>query len=489
MALRVYNSLTRTKEIFEPVEPGVVRMYLCGPTVYKETHIGHLVGPLIFDAIKRFLLFSGYRVEWIVNITDVDDKLIDKANQTGRSVEDIARQYEAEYHKTLADLGIDTIDRFPRASEHMPEIIALCQRLIDAGRAYAAEGNVWFDVSKDEDYGKLSGRRPDEQEAGGRELAGTGKKSPADFALWKAAKPGEPAWDSPWGPGRPGWHIECSAMSMKYLGDTFDIHGGGLDLVFPHHENELAQSESATGKPFAKYWLHNGLTRMRTKLRGDQVKNEKMSGSLGNVVSAKALIAEHGGDLLRYMILATHYRSPIDFSEGTIEAAGKGLGTFTRLFERLSRLGVPESTVEASPADAELKDAVEHLEGRFMAAMSDDFNTAGAVGVLHELAGEVNGFIERTGLEKQPDAARLRDAAAAGGLVKRLGLLLGLFRVAAPPAVQDGLTDDLMQLLIDLRAAARKSKNFETADTIRDRLAALNVQLEDTPQGTVWRRG
>src|SRR3954463_5133130 len=281
MALRVYNTLTKQKDLFEPVTPGKVRMYLCGPTVYKSPHIGHMVGPVIFDAVKRYLQYKGYDVTWVVNITDVEDKLIDAATKQNATVQALADKYTAEYHEALAMLGIDNIDKFPKASEHMAEIIEMCKRLITKGVAYAADGNVWFDVTKDADYGKLSNRRVEDQESGLRQLAGAGKRNPADFALWKAAKPGEPQWDSPWGNGRPGWHIECSAMAMKYLGQTFDIHGGGMDLMFPHHENELAQSESATGKPFVKFWLHNGLTRLNTK---------KMSGSIGNVVAAQSLI-------------------------------------------------------------------------------------------------------------------------------------------------------------------------------------------------------
>src|SRR4051812_48672291 len=274
MSLRVYNTLTKQKELFEPVRPGKVGIYLCGPTVYKPPHIGHMVGPVIFDAIKRYLLYKGYEVTWVVNVTDVDDKLIDAAAKLNTNMADLASRHTQDYFEALQLLGVEGIDRFPKASEHMAEIINTTQRLIEKGVAYAADGNVWFDVARDPDYGKLSKRKVDEQESGTRELAGSGKRNPADFALWKAAKPGEPAWESPWGKGRPGWHIECSAMSMRYLGETFDIHGGGMDLMFPHHENELAQSESATGKPFVKYWMHNGLTRVRTKAKGGEWKTE-----------------------------------------------------------------------------------------------------------------------------------------------------------------------------------------------------------------------
>src|SRR5688572_22605069 len=265
MSLRLYNTLTRQKDLFEPVHPGKVGMYLCGMTVYKSPHIGHMVGPVIFDAIKRYLQFKGYEVTWVVNITDVDDKLIDAASRLNTTVPELAERHTREYFQVLEALGVKSIDKFPKATEHIGEIIELCRELIAKGYAYAGSGNVYFDVAKDSDYGKLSNRRPEEQESGTRDTEGAGKRDPADFALWKAAKPGEPAWESPWGKGRPGWHIECSAMSMKILGPTFDIHGGGDDLKFPHHENELAQSECATGRTFVKYWLHNGLTKFNTK--------------------------------------------------------------------------------------------------------------------------------------------------------------------------------------------------------------------------------
>ena len=343
MTLRVYNTLSKKKELFETVRPGKVGIYLCGPTVYKSPHIGHMVGPIIFDAIKRYLVFKGFDVTWVVNITDVEDKLIDAARKMNQPVATIAEKYTREYLDCLASLGIDSIDKMPKATDHIPEIIEICETLIAKDRAYAVEGNVYFDVSKDADYGKLSHRKVEEQESTGR-VDAAGKRNPADFALWKAAKPAdssagqhEPSWDSPWGKGRPCWHIECSAMSMKYLGETFDMHGGGMDLMFPHHENELAQSESATEKTFAKYWMHNGLTRIKTKLASGEWADEKMSGSIGNVVSAKELIDKHGADLLRYLLLSTHYRRPIEFTDEVIANAKKGLAVFTRLFERLQR--------------------------------------------------------------------------------------------------------------------------------------------------------
>jgi cysteinyl-tRNA synthetase len=501
MSLRVYNTLSKQKELFEPVKPGKVGMYLCGPTVYKPPHIGHLVGPVIFDAIKRYLVFKGFEVTWVVNITDVDDKLIEAAAAEKTSVSDIAERCTREYLEALAGLGVDTIDRFPKASEHMEEIIAMIEKLIAKNFAYAASGNVWFDVTRDEDYGKLSHRRTEDAEAGNRDLQGSGKRSPADFALWKAAKPGEPKWDSPWGPGRPGWHIECSAMSMKYLGEKLDIHGGGMDLLFPHHENELAQSECATGQTFVKYWLHNGLTRMKTKLASGEVKNEKMSKSLGNVINAKAAIADLGADLLRYLILSTHYRSPIDFGDEVIVAARKGLSTFGRVIERVERLqGEPlsEKTQAMDQAAAGLYDSEQGDFARtvlahkmkFLEMMDDDFNTAGAIAALHELTSSINAFIETKRIEKEKQPEALTAAAAATQTFKSLCTVLGFFRVkpAAHEGRQNGLVEDLMKAVIAIRKEARDTKNFAIADSIRKHLTAIGITLEDRPDGTIWRK-
>jgi cysteinyl-tRNA synthetase len=492
MSLRVYNTLTNEKEIFVPVHPGKVGIYLCGPTVYKPPHIGHMVGPVIFDAIKRYLHFKGYEVTLIVNITDVEDKLIDAAAKANLTVQEMATQYTREYMESLAALGVDTIDRFPKASEHIPEIIEICQKLIDTGYAYAADGNVYFDVTKDSDYGKLSNRKIEEQESGTRSLEGQGKRNPADFTLWKAAKKGEPTWDAPWGAGRPGWHIECSAMSMKYLGQTFDIHGGGMDLMFPHHENELAQSESATGKTFVKYWLHNGLTRLNTK---------KMSGSIGNVVAAKKLIDDNGPLLLRYMLLSTHYRRPIEFNDDVLVASKKGLSVFLRLFERIELLGVKldDASADMEAVSSELLSsehehfvrAVLNYKMKFLEMMDDDFNTAGSIGVMHELAGEINSYIEKTKLEtdKHPDTIKV--VAAATQSLRKVGQLLGLFRINSQQQTMPNtsvLADELMQLIIQLRADVRKKKDFASADAIRDGLAKLGITIEDRPGGTIWRK-
>ena len=501
MSLRIYNSLTRQKELFQPVSPGKVGIYLCGPTVYKPPHMGHMVGPVIFDAVKRYLKFKGFDVTWVVNITDVDDKLIDAAHEEKTSMAALAEKYAKEYFDCLGLLGIDTIDKTPKASEHITEIVAICQTLIDKGFAYAVNGNVWFDVTKDSDYGKLSNRRVEESEAGSRTLEGAGKRNPADFALWKAAKPGEPMWESPWGQGRPGWHIECSAMSMKYLGETFDIHGGGMDLMFPHHENELAQSECCTGKTFVKYWMHNGLTRIKTKVASGDFEMVKQSKSLGNVIDARELITENTPDVVRYLLLSTHYRSQIDFSDLVLASCKKGLATFHRLFDRIERLTAQPMPDKGGDMDMASRELLEvpvvtefvrqalSFKMKFLEMMDDDFNTAGAIAVLHELAGATNSFIESSGVEKSKHPETIAAIAAATQTARNLGQVLGLFRVRHEAAKENGgLTEGLIQLFIALRNDARKTKNFAMADAIRKGLTALGVTLEDRADGTEWRK-
>ncbi len=504
MTLRVYNTLTKQKDLFEPVRPGKVGMYLCGPTVYKSPHIGHMVGPVIFDAVKRYLQYKGYEVTWVVNITDVDDKLINAAAKAGTTMKEMAERHMKEYQDCLAEFNIDSIDRFPKASEHMAEIIDLCEKLVANGNAYASEGNVWFDVTKDNDYGKLSNRRVEDQEAGNRDLEGTGKKNPADFALWKAAKPGEPAWDSPWGKGRPGWHIECSAMSMKYLGPTFDIHGGGMDLMFPHHENELAQSECATGQTFARFWMHNGLTKVRTKASSGEWKTDDIHETTGNAATVRArdLVGTYGPDLLRYLLLSTHYRRPIEFTDEALANCKKALSVFTRLMERIERLtGAPVSpespdaeSVAGVMLDTEfggpfIRDVL-NLKIKFLEMMDDDFNTAGATAVLHELAGECNSFIERHDLERTRNDEMVKAVAGGAASLRKLAALLGLMRAKPAGGIKkdDGLSDKLMQLFIQLRQDARKNKNFAMADGIRDGLIKMGVTLEDRTDGTIWRK-
>jgi len=509
--LQVYNTLTKKKSPFAPVEPGKVGIYLCGPTVYAEAHIGHMVGPVIFDCIKRYLTYNDYDVTWVVNITDVDDKLILKANERGMTMLEVAEENIADYNKNLQALGVDQIDHFPRATECMDEIIALVESLVDQGFAYESEGDVYFDVGKDREYGKLSNRSVEAMQGEGGGTAQR-KKSPADFALWKSAKPDEPSWDSPWGKGRPGWHIECSAMAKKILGETFDIHGGGLDLVFPHHENEIAQSECCHTKPMVNYWAHNGLLRKDSgagKIGGksdrDGDAEEQTSGKMSRSAGAGGLhelIDRQGGERIRFFLLRTHYRSTVLFSEPAIEEAAVGLETFYRLFKRYHRitstdfyaLTAPTSRGASSIAlgdDPTLNAAAERKQ-KFLTAMDDDFNTGGGIAELFELAKLTNKFCDDADLEGKgrSDAASIATLGLLMETIKELGNVLGLF--LKPPAEAGGgdeLLGQVMQLVIDLRAESRAAKNFATADAIRDGLAPTGIVLEDRAGGTEWTGG
>ncbi len=503
MAVRVYNTLTRQKEPFETVRPGIVGMYVCGPTVYKPSHVGHMVGPVIFDTVKRYLTYLGYRVNWVVNITDVDDKLIARAKELGTTVKDLAERMTADYLECLKKLNVTSIDHMPKATEHIPEMIRIIQGLIDQGFAYASGGDVYFDVTRDPDYGKLCNRDPEQLEAGARIEVSDKKRNPGDFALWKGAKPGEPAWDSPWGPGRPGWHIECSAMSMKYLGQTLDIHGGGLDLQFPHHENELAQSESYTHQPFARYWMHNGLLKMG---------HAKMAGSVGNVVNVGELLKQHQPETVRFLLLNTHYRSPIEWTEERLREIGRALQGFSRFFERYERvsgrtfftLPVPlhrdqmtaditqKIAIVTHQPDLEFLQELTRLRERFFDCMDDDFNTGGAIGVLYELLTALNYFADSRHLEGgSPGSVPSPPFLLGVAVLRELSQILGLFKEPTVSEVGHGdkLVNGLMQLLIDLRAEARKAKNFALADRIRQGLTQLGVTLEDRPGGTTWRAG
>lgn len=457
MGLVVTNTLTRAKQEFIPRDPGKVGMYVCGPTVYGDIHVGNARAMVVFDVIRRYLAWRGFAVTFVRNYTDVDDKIIARAAEEGLTSEQVAAKYSAAFDDVVAALGLQEPDYPVRATDHIEDMIEMIRSLIERGFGYAAGGSVWFAVDKFADYGQLSGRTLSDMRAGERVEPDPNKRHPLDFAVWKAAKPGEPSWDSPWGPGRPGWHIECSAMSKRYLGMGFDIHGGGSDLVFPHHENEIAQAEAATGeKPFVRYWLHNGMVNMGT---------EKMSKSLGNLVLAKDLIAEVGPQVVRIMAIAGNYRSAVDFGEASLEQA-------KRVSERLDAF-----RREAPEAGSVTAEAQGYLD-RFSEAMDDDFNTPVALGIMQELIRRGN-----TLLSTGPD-----DDKQLPGLVAALdeitGVLIG--PVQRPGERPDGARSAEIERMIEQRNQARKAKDFATADTIRDRLTDMGVTIEDTPQGTRW---
>ncbi len=483
MGLRIYNTLSRKKEAFEPLVPGEVSIYLCGPTVYKESHIGHLVGPIIFDAFKRYLQYKGFEVKLVVNITDVEDKLISQAKVEGVAIEELAERITEMYFDSLRRLdAYDNVDEFPRATENIAEIIKIVQGLVDKGLAYVVEGDVYFEVAKFDGYGKLSGRKLEDQLAGTRQLQGKAR-SAGDFALWKESKEDEPGWDSPWGRGRPGWHIECSAMSMRYLGETIDIHNGGQDLIFPHHENEIAQSEGYTGKPFVRFWMHHGLTRMPTKAAGGAW--QKMSKSLGNIKAISEVLREYDGETVRFYVLSTHYRRPIPYSVEGLENARKALGLFRTLFSVVEHMtGVdPYSLAEPAKEPPKLGDFGEGAlrdKQRFLEHLDDDFNTAGAIGVLFDLARKTRNLAAQSVVTDE-------QLLWATSLIVQLGKLLGLFQARPPKSKKAQQIDkELVAQLIEQRDSARDKRDFKTADAIRDKLNELGVTVEDVQGKTIW---
>lgn len=461
MALRIYNTLSRQKEEFQTLEPGKVTMYVCGPTVYDRAHVGHAMSSLVFDIIRRYLEYKGYQVEHAMNYTDVDDKIINRAKQLNIEPLKLAEKYIDEYGKHLVDLNILPATIYPRATHEIPYIIKLITDLGEGGYAYEVDGDVYFRVSKDEDYGKLSNRHLEDMQAGARVNVDERKENPMDFALWKSSKPGEPAWDSPWGKGRPGWHIECSAMSMHHLGEQIDIHGGGNDLIFPHHENEIAQTESATGKPFARYWVHNGMM---------QLAGEKMSKSLGNLVTVEDFLAEHEGDVLRMMVLNSSYRNPLTFGEEIIVQAEKAL-------ERLRLVLRPSvGNTQEGEAVENLRAQLEATRKGFSECMDDDFNTAGALGHLFELVRVIN---------QAKDAGVSEKMVAEGQDL--LGELMGVLGLRTEHAEKGSQGEPFISLLIELRRELRQQKLWSLADKIRSDLAENGVLLEDTKDGTTWR--
>ncbi len=507
--IEIYSTLTRAKAPLVTIRPGQVGIYLCGPTVYKPSHIGHMVGPVIFDTVKRHLVSSGYAVTWVVNITDVDDKLIAESAARGTTMDKLAAEMTADYLENLAALGVTGIDAMPKATGHIGTIIAFIEGLIAKGFAYASGGDVYFDVRKDPDYGKLTNRSVEQMQGEGGSTADQ-KRSSADFALWKKAKPGEPSWESPWGPGRPGWHIECSAMCRALLGETFDIHGGGLDLVFPHHENEIAQSESLHGRPMASFWMHNGLMQAGSAAGkvggrprdggGDEAAAQaatKISKSTG-AEPFKNLLTRHRPEAIRLLLLSTHYRSPIHFGEEPLAESAKAMEAFERLFARFERItGRSFYTLPChdrragAAAAAAAGEEIAGLREKFLAAMDDDFNTAIAVATLFDFVRAVNKFIDAHGLEAAKPAAELAALEAKALVLRELTGVLGLF--LEPPratggGADEGLVAQLMELVIEIRANARKAKDFATADLVRNRLGEAGIVLEARPDGTGWSR-
>ncbi|MBS4216586.1 cysteine--tRNA ligase [Neobacillus rhizophilus] len=465
MAIQLYNTLTRKKENFVPLEEGKVKMYVCGPTVYNYIHIGNARPAIVFDTVRRYLEYRGYDVKYVSNFTDVDDKLIRAANQLGEDVPTIANRFIEAYFEDVLALGCKKADVHPRVMENMDIIIDFISQLIKKGYAYESEGDVYYRTRHFEEYGKLSHQPIDELQAGARIEVGEKKEDNLDFALWKAAKEGEIFWESPWGPGRPGWHIECSAMAKKYLGETIDIHAGGQDLTFPHHENEIAQSEALSGKTFSRYWMHNGYI---------NIDNEKMSKSLGNFVLVHDIIKQINPQVLRFFMLSVHYRNPINYSQELLESTTAALERLTTSYQNLKHRR--EKSANLTENNQEWLDKISRHRDEFIEAMDDDFNTAKAISVLFELSKLANYYL----MEKNT-AVEVIDAFTAQ--FEELFAVLGL------TFEQEELLDEEIDALIEQRIQARKDRNFQLADQIRDQLKEMNIILEDTPQGTRWKRG
>ena len=456
--MQIYNTMTRKKEELVPLVPGQIRMYACGPTVYNYFHIGNARPFIVFDTLRRYLEYKGFQVTFVQNFTDIDDKMIRRAHEEGTTVAELGERFIAEYYRDADALGIERASANPRATQHIGEIISLVQKLIDGGHAYAAgNGDVYFAVRSFPGYGKLSGQNIDDLENGARVDPTEQKRDPLDFALWKGEKPGEPAWDAPWGRGRPGWHIECSAMSMAILGESFDIHAGGQDLIFPHHENEIAQSEAATGKPFARYWMHNGYI---------NVDNQKMSKSLGNFFTVRDIAKEFDLEAVRMFMLSVHYRNPVNFSRELIQQAETALTRLRTARERLEEAQRVQETAE----DAAFTASLDGFRARFEAAMDDDLNTADAIGALFDLVRACNTFVT------EPRGGAAIDAAKA--LFDQLTGVLGLLQHKQ----EEAMPEEALRLL-DERQQARKAKDFARADALRAQLKEMGYAVEDTAQG------
>jgi len=464
--MKVYNTLTRKKEEFVPITPGEVKMYVCGPTVYNYFHIGNGRTFIVFDTIRRYLEYRGYEVKFIQNFTDIDDKMINKANEEETTVKEVGDRYITEYYKDADGLNIKRATKNPRATEYMNEIISFVQELIEKGFAYEVNGDVYFRTKRFQDYGKLSGQSLEDLQAGARISVDERKEDPMDFAVWKSQKPGEPGWDCPWGKGRPGWHIECSCMAKNILGDTIDIHAGGSDLVFPHHENEIAQSEALTGKPFANYWLHSAFL---------NVNNQKMSKSLNNFITARDALGKYDADVIRFLMLSGHYRVQLNFSEELLDSAKASV---ERLYNAISNLENLSDEVSEEKLREEEKEYLDYLDGyrkRFIEKMDDDFNTADAISVLFDLARDINSNV-KAGSSKELVKGALE-------IIRELGNPLGILQKSTKVSLEDEI-----EKLVQERQKARKEKNFALADKIRDDLKARGIVLEDTPQGIRWKK-
>lgn len=476
MTLRIYNTLKRKKELFKPVEDGRVSMYVCGPTVYDSCHIGHARSVVTFDVIARYLKAKGFDVTHVRNFTDIDDKIINRANQLGIDPLTLAKKYISEFHDDMEALHVEKVTIEPRATEHIDRIIKVIEMLIEKGFAYNINGDVYYSVEKFEGYGKLSGRRLEDMEAGARVDIDKRKHNPFDFALWKSSKPGEPTWDSPWGKGRPGWHIECSAMSTEYLGETFDIHGGGKDLIFPHHENEIAQSEAAFGKTFARYWIHNGFV---------NINQEKMSKSLGNFIVLKEMIKHYHPEALRLFLLSKHYRSPVDFTDKAMNEAVSGLDKIYGLLERIDKQFGPVSGKDKASGATE-------FWKQFCLAMDDDFNTALGIAALFEAVRNMNRLLDENSFSQDAED-KIRSGRAD---ILKMGAILGIlnespedyFAKKRSTAIEKKSIDsEMIDKMIKERIEARKAKNWARADQIRKQLEEMNIIIEDRPEGTDWK--
>lgn len=475
--IKVYDTLSKEKSLFVPVTPGEVKIYVCGVTPYNHPHIGNARPAVTWDVIRRYLIHVGYKVQFIQNFTDVDDKIINKAQGEETDWKTISDRYIEAYFKVMDALHVRHADVYPRVSDHMKDIIQMISKLIEKGHAYILDNDVYYDISTFKAYGALSGRKIEDMLAGARVEVNEGKKNPGDFALWKGAKPGEPSWESPWGPGRPGWHIECSAMSIHYLGNNFDFHGGGSDLIFPHHENEIAQTEGTTGTKFVNYWLHNGFI---------TINSEKMSKSLNNFFLVKDALESYSGDALRYFLLSVHYRNPLDYSTERLDEAEKNMERLKEVIHRIRELAILSGNMETEESRALAEASDEALKG-FHEAMNDDFNTGLATGALFDLARSINTYSAIIDTGVTVDAVAVNKAYEA---LKIITDVLGILEKEwnDDNAVSDGDYQALMDVILSVRQEARKNKFYQVSDSIRDKLGAIGIIIEDTPTGVRWKK-